>query len=90
MTRKVRINVTKRDIELGKPGEGEGCPIALAARRHPELKGCAVGLGLIGTEALGYDSMPLPEEARRFVVDFDDGRPVAPFSFTLEVPEEPS
>lgn len=86
------IDVTEADIAEAKRLIAEGltkrskcCPIALAASR-------AFGRPLAATWQCicqHYTAGPpkefvidLPPEASRFVLDFDSGRPVAPFSFT--------
>ncbi len=87
MSKKVRINVTQRDIERGIRFTSYTCPIARAARRHPELKGCAVSPDSLAFDNSGWVWTPLPEKACEFVDSFDGGRPVKPFSFTLELPD---
>lgn len=60
------------------------CPIALALR---ELFGQHVSVGpehcTISSRSI---SASLPKEAIKFLEDFDDGKPVQPFSFELELP----
>lgn len=81
---KTRIEVTQEDIEKGKLGECSACPIALAMRR-------ATGKPFeVGTDIywLGFDlrsERMLPPEAALFVSDFDDKKPVQPFSFEIEL-----
>ena len=87
MSKKVRINVTQRDIERGIRFTSYTCPIAWAARRHPELKGCLVAPDSLAFDNSGWVWVPLPEKACGFVDSFDGGRPVQPFSFTLELPD---
>jgi hypothetical protein len=36
----------------------------------------------------GHEDVALPTEAVEFVSRFDDGKPVQPFTFDLEVPAE--
>ena len=65
-----------------------GCPIAQAVRRtHPTW---TVGLTAIdvcsnddAAKVLGTISLPLA--AQEFVERFDDGLPVEPFEFTIEI-----
>ncbi len=74
------IRLTRADIENGVGLDRYLCPIACALRRHglsaPEVGETYVTVGphLGGT---------LSERAKRFIQQFDDGRPVQPFSFYL-------
>lgn len=89
MSRYVTVEVTAEDIAKGKGGQTDACPIALACRRvgYP-----AAHVGYSGWSPNGTDIGhpwpvgPLPEEARRFVVDFDQGSPVKPATFRLPLP----
>lgn len=85
MTKKIRVNVTQRDIERGTPERSDICPIARAARRHEGLREAFVAQTHV---ELVWPSrvVELPPEARVFILAFDKGHPVAPFSFDLEVP----
>jgi hypothetical protein len=86
----VRINVTPRDIERGRPGI-RSCPIARAIKRTRWGRSkLAVTVGrstvrVVSLGAWGGSAYILPEDARSFVSKFDRARPVEPFSFTLEV-----
>lgn len=90
MSKRVRINVTQRDIDRGIPFSSWSCPVALAIRRHSQLADYFVGRNYFVKGECIIDDMaiPLPEVTIRFVSDFDAGRPVKPIRFTLELPEE--
>lgn len=82
-----RVDVTAEDIAQGEPRKCVKCPIALALRRT--LEQSLVGVG--GHDAVmvgkhGVTSVELPSMAVRFIADFDDGKPVQPFSFALDLP----
>lgn len=81
----MRIQVTAEDIRCGRQQEPSSCPIALAVKRcsgmeSVEVSECDVeyGAGRIAN---------LPWKARLFVGQFEDGEPVTPFEFDLDLPE---
>lgn len=84
----MEISVTKEDIKKGNQGHCRDCPIALAASR-------AFGVDvLVRSRYVAVDAVPggrnaiysLPENARNFINNFDNGRPVRPFRFELGEP----
>jgi len=77
--KKVRIDVTQRDIERAHAGL---CPIERGAKR-------VLPDPWVGTNSLFLPGMEvsLPARAVKFVSNFDGGYPVKPFSFTVRVPE---
>ncbi len=76
---KVTINVTQEDIDKGKQGDSCKCPVALALRRiHP---GARVGSLTLFIADDWVESTP--EVARKFISEFDNGRPVGPISFDI-------
>ena len=80
------IEVTPQDIDAGKRRSCDHCPIALALAR--------TGIAFQGVDyslVLGPDFNPidLPQSARNFIEKFDEGAPVLPFTFTLDIPERP-
>lgn len=83
------IEVTADDIRLGKPHDACLCPIARAIARLLGADDVAVGLNDMCATFLPGDlaltERDLPVEAARFIADFDDGRPVAPFTFTARL-----
>lgn len=88
-TNKIKINVTKNDIAKGKRGRTNSCPIALACKRVKELS-CVKAVGGLGlyteiTDGSFERVSFLPTRAAKFVMDFDSGNEVKPFSFTVKV-----
>jgi hypothetical protein len=79
----MQIDVTQDDIADGERRNGEGCPIAIAANRAFG-QCCEVGLTQI---VLLADEMcyAIPDDARDFILDFDDGCLVRSFSFEATV-----
>lgn len=78
------INVTQEDIEMGSPSLCYNCPIAWAAKRAIAGSFAAVdGIKMVIESEEKRTRYWLPEEARKFVDDFDSGRPVKPFSFEV-------
>jgi hypothetical protein len=77
------VRVSARDIREAYLGHGF-CPIEIACRRFKRS-------ALVGDDRVTWKGLQakvsLPSTARRFVQDFDDGKPVKPFSFYLDVPE---
>ena len=80
----MKINVTEDDIKNGVVFACYKCPIALAVKR-------AVGAAnvRVGTETIRIFKGAVPrhfkmtDAAKVFVKDFDDSKPVQPFSFDL-------
>ena len=83
----IRVKVTRRDIDNGKPRDMDSCPIAKAIHRC-RFRKAEVDNSVIHLR--GYysdgDPLPMPETAKRFVKQFDAGKPVKPFAFTLRIP----
>lgn len=81
----MKIQVTAKDIQEGRPGKVCACPIAIAGSR---AYGCTMEVGntLMGPhEELHCRNWGLlPKEAREFVTAFDNGRSVQPFEFEIE------
>lgn len=83
---KYTIEVTQEDIDEGISFLCDACPVALAMRR-------AMGKEIfISPDAWGLTrnsndptDQPLPSEAKHFILDFDSGAPVKPFTFTIEL-----
>lgn len=78
------IEVTPEHIRCGQRNRHRACALALAFE-HAGFASADVGV----TSALLRDDrgvaylIGLPDEAQRFVADFDAGRPVAPFRFSV-------
>ncbi len=77
----MRIHVKTQHIEQGKRGWITQCPIALALR-DATGKSYTVTGAYISTRDGSY-SIP-SRKCRRFVIEFDAGRPVKPFYFTFD------
>jgi hypothetical protein len=93
----MRINVAQKDIDDGVRESCAACPVALAIRRKIRQGGIAVadrymvvsGVQVTSSHTLiGTSSYSNPPEARAFIVAFDSGETVEPFSFDLPI-EEP-
>lgn len=93
--REVQVNVTQEHINKGARRTCSGCPIAraLAALIGDEYRVSVNGTSFDVTRgarwhenvwAFGYLKRPVAD----FVEDFDEGRPVGPFSFAVLLPEE--
>lgn len=88
----IRVDVTNEDIKEGYPGAFAACPVALAFRRRmavPTGQVVAVAEGWIrwGEDLADCREARYPESVDAFIDRFDDGGPVSPFSFDLEVPD---
>lgn len=78
----MRIEVTQADIEFGEVGHAEACPVALALERTTGRR------WVVGDDELEdrkFGIIDSPSAVAAFVRAFDAGRPVAPFTFDLEV-----
>ena len=88
----LEVEVTAQDITDGKPEESAECPIALAVGRSLDRDDFTVFVdsrGLVfldGEEWVCYDTDQV-QKAKVFVRDFDCGRGVEGFKFSLERPE---
>lgn len=84
----MQINVTQEIIDKGGKGgksNCSSCPIALAIREQTEFKAAEVGHDIWLTSILSEKPRHLPSEATFFIERFDDGKPVQPFSFELDL-----
>jgi hypothetical protein len=85
------IRVTADHIANGKRGRTDRCPIALAIRTQwPD-----VAVDVHPREAAAQDTVSflryramLPDEARDFVAEYDDGGDVDPFEFAVKWTDE--
>ena len=82
--KRVKITVTREDIRRGKSCRSRECPIALASRRALPTVDIVVNCRTLDMA----NCVRITESAHRFLQDFDLGKPVKPFSFTVLVPEE--
>jgi hypothetical protein len=84
------VSVTAEHIARGEPGDCGWCPIALA------VADALPGLAYLSIRLQDIDLRPrpdedlivigMPDEAVDFILDFDAGKPVKPFTFELDYP----
>jgi hypothetical protein len=93
----LRVTVTEKNIEEGERMTCCSCPIARAINSeslitYPKRSAASVHLKdgwfthqpVAGHRGQRY-GFELPENAQRFVADFQDGKPVAPIEFELKL-----
>jgi hypothetical protein len=84
----VRVVVTEQDMRNGVPWSPLACPVVRALRRATGQRWTACHqvfqLYRVGAER----KVPAPEQATRFMRDYDGGKEVEPFAFDLDVPDE--
>jgi hypothetical protein len=85
---KVEFTVNQEDIVNGLKRNSRACPVALAAKRIFPYGNCCTGEGL-KISVTGVNGCPiffglLPPKAKKFIKDFEEGKPVKPFSFKVE------
>ena len=89
--RTAEIPVTARHIACGVPKNCLRCPIALAILDAvpdiPEFEVNENHVHYFIPDTSEFLTVPLDASAQEFIVTFDDGVEVEPFTFTLEVPE---
>lgn len=90
MKKRKTIKVTQEDIDTATPCDSNLCPIAKATRRafHRPAKymaGEAIQVWYGSFAKGGYKYYTVPSKCSLFAQDFDAGRQVKPFSFTVEV-----
>ena len=73
----------QQDIDQGTPRSPYFCPIALAMDRNDLEEICVYGSDVSYIDGSMERMGALPEEAMRFLEDFDEQLPVQPFSFEL-------
>lgn len=80
------VDVTQEDINHGERGNCNSCPVARAIQRASGHE-CRAGGSQITIKPENGRNLYLvtPEAAWRFMYDFDMGRKVEPFSFTLRL-----
>lgn len=83
-------HVTQEDIDKGSALDGHSCPVYRSLRRsYPNVY--HVDAENVQYNCDGYTPLydrpkkPLPYEAAAFINRFDQGLPVEPFSFELEL-----
>ena len=80
----IRVEVTPEHIKNGVPDSSESCALALAFKSagFPKARVGITSVWLEGFE--GNRFATLPRSAEKFAQRFDDGAPVAPFSFEID------
>ena len=78
---KHRIRITESNIKNGIPQHCSRCPTALALRRQIPGVSWVVEEDYLDLD----DEYPTPKSVRKFIEAFDHGKPVKPFSFTIEL-----
>lgn len=82
----MRLNISQDDIDKGEPMDKCNCPIARAIYA---LTGRVAWVD--GESAfVGDQCATLPPRARRFVMLFDNGKPVKPVKIVLSFVQMPS
>lgn len=83
----LNIYLTQKDIDQGVRFKALTCPVARAVtRRLPTYTKAMVSphdISFTGTKHI--DTIPMPAAVKKFVRDFDGGRPVFPMRFQLDV-----
>jgi hypothetical protein len=80
----IRVSVTAADITAGTRGRARSCPVCLAMNRATGKKGVAGRLLLWPDDRAGH--VATPPAVAAWMEDFDEGRPVRPFTFEIATP----
>ena len=82
----MKINVTEEDIRMGLRYECSKCPIAIALKRAYKEERVAVSTVAFLIYHLSIPLHTLDDDSNivSFIEDFDNGRPVKPFSFEIK------
>lgn len=86
---KVNIRVTKNDISNGRPRSAAYCPVALAFRRRLAGMGVSPNVGrytVVLYNSTQFESVFLPRAATVKIANFDGGKSIKPFSFSIDIP----
>lgn len=87
MSKRIRVEVTQRDIDHGIRGDSSRCMVAVALARavpqctRPEADTQTIRFTDADGERWAYITPPI---AAQYVVDFDAGDVIKPFKFTLD------
>lgn len=82
----MKIRVTKDCIKDGDKDNMDYCPIGLAMRRRSDFGDVKVDQEAIYfTRGERHYVRVLPQDAQDFIARFDDGKPVEPFTFEIEL-----
>lgn len=77
------IHVNAEHIRHGISQECCHCPVALALFEQTKTPYVVAGCHVVGLDKV---EIPLPENARAFIAAFDEGEPVKPFAFEIDLP----
>jgi hypothetical protein len=82
----MKIEVTQQDIDKGLSNNCFLCPIAHAVKRKMNTDCILVYCDRISVMSTIFSSYfyKLPKKAQTFIKQFDDGKPVKPFTFEIE------
>lgn len=78
----MNFKLTQKHIDNGEPSEPACCPVYHAVQERTEQE------VLVGDDyiRIGGKDILLPYEVQEFIYEFDNGRPVEPIEFELEIP----
>lgn len=83
----LKINVRLKHIEKGEKAIVTHCPIALAMNDHKAIRDAYVttSTALFTSDGIHGQTSALPKKVQAFILRFDEGKSVKPFSFNLKV-----
>lgn len=74
----MKIQITQQDINNGMKDHISGCAIALGLKQE-----FAYEIGVSGWICIGKDYYKATPEVRRWIANFDEGKPVKPITIEL-------
>lgn len=84
---KIQVSITQEGINDGVRRDCQSCPVALALTRAIGEEVIVSGIWCtIAPDTLAVKMIELPRAVREWIVRFDRGFLVSPFTFELEVP----
>jgi hypothetical protein len=78
----VKINVTRENIQQGKPFDFTKCPLGIALKQNFPYSKVWVGIWSFEIDGKKYD---MPQNVVEFNCGFDTGKPVEPISFEIDL-----
>jgi len=81
------FKVTKTLISNGIIGKCQYCPVSLSIKEKLNTDTVMITHNSIGIKYPEgkYTFLEIPANVKRFVMDFDAGKPVSPFEFQLDI-----
>ena len=76
----IKVDVTRNCITAGLRSFATKCPVALAVMAATKSDICLIFYNCITTR---HGAFKTPIKVQKFIHNFDQGRPVKPFTFTL-------